>query len=78
MAIGNTHILDTAVHEYSIQQSMISHLSMDLRRERKRSFKLHEMKQAQDEDRKERQKIESELTKEKKRQQTLWLKKIVC
>ena len=35
MAIGHTHSLDTAVHGYGIRQSMISRLSMDLRRERK-------------------------------------------
>ena len=70
-AIGHAHSLDTAVDEYGIRQSMISRLSMDSRRERKRSLKLWEMEQAREEDRKERQKSKSELTEEEKRQQTL-------
>ena len=39
-AIGHAHSLDTAIHEYGIRQSMISRLSMDLGRQRKRSLKL--------------------------------------
>ena len=61
MAIGHTNSLDTAVHEYGIRQRMISRLSMDLR-ESKRSLKLQEMEQAQEEDRRERQKSKIEPT----------------
>ena len=40
---------------------------MDLRRDQKRPLTLGEMEQAQEEDRKERQKSNSELTEEEKR-----------
>ena len=39
---------------------------MDLRRERKRSLKLREMEQAQEEDRKARQKSTNEMAEEKR------------
>ena len=66
-AIGHAHNLDTAIHEYGVRQSMISCLSMDLRRVQKSSRTLREMEQAQEEDRKERQKSKDD--------KTLWLTK---
>ena len=61
-----------AVHEYGIRQSMISCLSMDLKR-KQGSLKLQEMEQAQEEDRKERQKSKIEQ-KRRKGDKTLWHK----
>ena len=52
---------------------------MDLRRERKHSLKLREMEQAQEEDRKARQKSTNEMAEEKRQQNTLAQKRYnVC